>query len=149
MVPYLHALGITDLYLSPVLAAAPGSSHGYDVVAHDRVSEELGGEEAFRALAAACAARGMGILLDFVPNHMGIGPHNRWWTDVLENGPSSVWAPAFDPVFWLGLRTVTPRLPAISPVPSVEKSSTMMISLKPWVCRWRLRIVDAMLAASL
>ncbi len=103
VVPYLDALGITDLYLSPVLAAAPGSSHGYDVVDHGRLNPELGGEEGFAALADACAARAMGVLLDFVPNHMGIGPQNRWWADVLENGPSSVWAPAFD-VDWTPLK---------------------------------------------
>src|SRR5512135_329571 len=70
LVPYLHALGVSHVYLSPILTAAPGSTHGYDVVAHDRVSAELGGEEAYRRLAAACASRDMGVLLDFVPNHM-------------------------------------------------------------------------------
>jgi (1->4)-alpha-D-glucan 1-alpha-D-glucosylmutase len=103
LVPYLEALGITDLYLSPVLASAPGSTHGYDVVDHGRIDAELGGEAAFERLARACGDRGMGILLDFVPNHMGIGPGNVWWTDVLENGPSSVWAPAFD-VDWTPLK---------------------------------------------
>ncbi len=103
VVPYLDALGVTDLYLSPVLAAAPGSMHGYDVLDHGRLSSDLGGEEGFAALAQGCARRGMGILLDFVPNHMAIGPGNRWWTDVLENGPSSVWAPAFD-VDWTPLK---------------------------------------------
>jgi (1->4)-alpha-D-glucan 1-alpha-D-glucosylmutase len=104
VVPYLDALGVTDLYLSPVLAAAPGSMHGYDVVDHARLNPELGGEDGFALLAAACARRGMGILLDFVPNHMGIGPANRWWQDVLENGPSAVWARAFD-VDWTPLKT--------------------------------------------
>jgi (1->4)-alpha-D-glucan 1-alpha-D-glucosylmutase len=104
LVPYLHALGVTDLYLSPILPATPGSTHGYDVVAHDRVNPELGGEEAYERLAVACASRGMGILLDFVPNHMGIGPTNAWWMDVLENGPSSVHAAAFD-VDWTPLKT--------------------------------------------
>ena len=103
VVPYLDALGITDVYLSPVLASAPGSTHGYDVVDHGRLDPELGGEEGYRRLAAACVARGMGILLDFVPNHMGIGPLNRWWMDVLENGPSSVHAAAFD-VDWTPLK---------------------------------------------
>jgi (1->4)-alpha-D-glucan 1-alpha-D-glucosylmutase len=78
--------------------------HGYDVVDHGRLNPELGGEEGFAALADACARRGMGVLLDFVPNHMGIGPQNRWWSDVLENGPSSVWAPAFD-VDWRPLKS--------------------------------------------
>jgi (1->4)-alpha-D-glucan 1-alpha-D-glucosylmutase len=96
ILPYLEALGVSDLYLSPILAAAPGSMHGYDVVDHGRINPELGGEEGFARLSDACRRRGMGILLDFVPNHMGIGPLNPWWMDVLENGPSSVWAPAFD-----------------------------------------------------
>jgi (1->4)-alpha-D-glucan 1-alpha-D-glucosylmutase len=96
VLPYLEALGVSDLYLSPVLTAAPGSTHGYDVVDHARLDPQLGGEEGFQRLADACARRGMGLLLDFVPNHMGIGPLNAWWMDVLENGPSSIWAPAFD-----------------------------------------------------
>ncbi len=103
VVPYLDALGVTDLYLSPVLESAPGSMHGYDVIDHGRLDPELGGEAGVERLARACADRGMGILLDFVPNHMGIGPGNAWWTDVLENGPSSVWAPAFD-VDWRPLK---------------------------------------------
>ncbi len=103
VVPYLEALGVTDVYLSPVLAAAPGSTHGYDVVDHSRLSPELGGPEAYARLAEACHRRGMGLLLDFVPNHMGIGRENRWWMDVLENGPSSIWAPAFD-VDWTPLK---------------------------------------------
>ncbi|HEY6002215.1 MAG TPA: malto-oligosyltrehalose synthase, partial [Anaeromyxobacter sp.] len=104
VVPYLATLGVSDLYISPPLAAAPGSVHGYDVVDHGRLNPELGGEDAFDRLARACASHGMGILLDFVPNHMGIGPQNDWWMDVLENGPSSVWAPAFD-VDWTPLKT--------------------------------------------
>ncbi|HEX9243823.1 MAG TPA: malto-oligosyltrehalose synthase [Anaeromyxobacter sp.] len=103
VVPYLSALGVTDVYLSPILAAAPGSTHGYDVVDHARLSPELGGADGYAKLAAACRERGMGILLDFVPNHMGIGPQNPWWMDVLENGPSSVHAPAFD-VEWTPLK---------------------------------------------
>jgi (1->4)-alpha-D-glucan 1-alpha-D-glucosylmutase len=103
LVPYLDLLGVSDLYLSPILEAAPGSTHGYDVVNHGRLNPELGGAEAFERLAARCAERGMGILVDFVPNHMGIGPRNPWWMDVLENGPSSVHAPAFD-VEWRPLK---------------------------------------------
>jgi (1->4)-alpha-D-glucan 1-alpha-D-glucosylmutase len=115
LVPYLADLGISDLYLSPILAAAPGSTHGYDVVDHGRLNPELGGEEAFARLAAACAGRGLGILVDYVPNHMGIGTQNPWWMDVLENGPSSVHAPAFD-VDWqplkveLGAKVLVPVL---------------------------------------
>lgn len=95
-VPYLHALGVTHLYLSPILAAAPGSTHGYDVVDHERLNPELGGDAGYARLCAALEARGMAQLVDFVPNHMGVGPENRFWMEVLENGPSSVHARFFD-----------------------------------------------------
>ena len=96
-VPYLAELGISHLYLSPVLEAAPGSTHGYDVVDPDRVSAALGGEDGFAALAQASRAAGLGILLDIVPNHMSIaGTANRWWVDVLENGRASYYAHYFD-----------------------------------------------------
>ncbi|HEX3764167.1 MAG TPA: malto-oligosyltrehalose synthase [Kofleriaceae bacterium] len=101
-VPYLAELGISHLYLSPVLQAAPGSTHGYDIVDPDRVNRELGGEDGFRALVAAAHAAGLGILLDIVPNHMSIGgTANRWWVDVLENGAASYYAHYFD-VDWNG-----------------------------------------------
>lgn len=74
----------------------PGSTHGYDVIDHSRVNDEPGGEGGFRALVAAAKRRGLGILLDIVPNHMAIAPGNRWWRDVLENGPSSRYALFFD-----------------------------------------------------
>jgi (1->4)-alpha-D-glucan 1-alpha-D-glucosylmutase len=94
---YLDQLGISHLYTSPVLQAAPGSTHGYDVVDHGRVNEELGGSPGHAALARRLRERGMGQLLDVVPNHMAIvTPHNRWWWDVLENGPSSRYAAYFD-----------------------------------------------------
>ena len=75
--PYLERLGISHLYLSPSLQARRGSTHGYDVVDPTRLSEELGGEQAFVDLAGA----GLGIVLDIVPNHMGTGEENRWWSD--------------------------------------------------------------------
>jgi (1->4)-alpha-D-glucan 1-alpha-D-glucosylmutase len=97
LVPYLHALGISDCYASPVLQARAGSSHGYDICDHSRLSPDLGGEAAFEGFAAALRAHGMGLILDAVPNHMGIGdPGNAWWMDVLENGPGSRYAPFFD-----------------------------------------------------
>jgi (1->4)-alpha-D-glucan 1-alpha-D-glucosylmutase len=96
-VPYLAELGISHLYLSPILTAAKGSTHGYDVVDPDRISDELGGERGFTQLALAAHAAGLGILLDIVPNHMSIaGTANRWWVDVLENGPASYYAHYFD-----------------------------------------------------
>jgi (1->4)-alpha-D-glucan 1-alpha-D-glucosylmutase len=96
LVPYLAELGITDLYLSPIFAATAGSEHGYDTVDHNRLRDELGGDEGFAELCRAMQAEGLGLLLDFVPNHMGIGPTNAWWMDVLENGPSSLYAGYFD-----------------------------------------------------
>lgn len=101
-VPYLRELGVSHLYLSPVLEAAPGSTHGYDIVDPDRVSAALGGEGAFTALVETARAAGLGILLDIVPNHMSIaGTANRWWVDVLENGAASYHAHFFD-VDWGG-----------------------------------------------
>ena len=97
VVPYLAELGITDLYCSPILTAAPGSEHGYDVCDYAHVSPELGGEDALRVLDEALKQHGMGLVLDFVPNHMGIHESaNLWWRDVLENGPSSPYARFFD-----------------------------------------------------
>jgi (1->4)-alpha-D-glucan 1-alpha-D-glucosylmutase len=97
VVPYLHALGISHCYLSPILMSAPGSTHGYDVADYHRIDTELGGSRGFEELAAAVRAHGMGVVLDFVPNHMGIeGSSNRWWQDVLECGPLSPHADFFD-----------------------------------------------------
>jgi (1->4)-alpha-D-glucan 1-alpha-D-glucosylmutase len=96
---YLAELGVSHVYCSPILDAAPGSEHGYDVVAHDRVRAAIGGEEGLRQLAAEAERRGMGLLLDVVPNHMAIGGDgggNRWWWDVLEHGPWSPHAQVFD-----------------------------------------------------
>ena len=97
---YLARLGVTHLYASPYLQAAPGSTHGYDVVDHSRVNAELGGEAGHSRLLAGLADAGLGQVLDIVPNHMAIaGRRNRWWWDLLENGPSSRYAGFFD-VSW-------------------------------------------------
>lgn len=96
LVPYLASLGVSDLYTSPCLKAAPGSLHGYDVVDSNELNPELGTTADYDALSATLAGRGMGHLLDFVPNHMAIGSENPLWMDVLENGPSSVNAHFFD-----------------------------------------------------
>ncbi|MDQ6728085.1 MAG: malto-oligosyltrehalose synthase [Actinomycetota bacterium] len=97
IVDYLADLGVSHLYCSPFLAAAPGSTHGYDVVDHHRLNDELGGEEAYERLCRALAARDMTQVVDIVPNHMAIsGRENAWWWDVLENGPSSRYASYFD-----------------------------------------------------
>jgi (1->4)-alpha-D-glucan 1-alpha-D-glucosylmutase len=98
LAPYLHRLGITDLYSSPIFQFHPGSTHGYDVTDHRHVSDDLGGELGLGVLSAALDAHGMGLVLDFVPNHMGIedARANHWWWDVIENGPCSPYARFFD-----------------------------------------------------
>ncbi len=97
IIPYLHDLGISHLYCSPYLQAAPGSTHGYDVVNYHQVNEELGGEEELGRLTQALHSHKMGQVLDIVPNHMAIaGSANPWWWDVLEHGPASRYASYFD-----------------------------------------------------
>jgi len=97
LVDYLHDLGISDCYLSPITTARAGSVHGYDVVNHRALNPELGSEEDFQRLVAALHEHKMGIVQDIVPNHMAIGDQaNLWWNNVLENGPSSSYADFFD-----------------------------------------------------
>ncbi len=104
VVPYLARLGITELYLSPIWQAEPGSMHGYNVTDHARVNSELGGERAYSKLAAAARAAGLGVIVDFVPNHMGVGGgHNPYWEDLLQNGRASPYREFFD-VDWQPLR---------------------------------------------
>jgi (1->4)-alpha-D-glucan 1-alpha-D-glucosylmutase len=103
IVPYLKQLGVTHLYASPFLKARPGSTHGYDIVDHDKLNPELGGDEGFARLSDALKQNDLGLILDFVPNHMGVGhSDNAWWLDVLEWGPKSPYAAAFD-IDWEGL----------------------------------------------
>ncbi len=97
VVPYLGALGITHLYASPFMKARKGSSHGYDVVDHTKLNPELGGEAGFAKLSDALRAHDLGLILDFVPNHVGVHfADNPWWLDMLEWGPASPHAGAFD-----------------------------------------------------
>ncbi len=104
LIPYLDQLGISHCYFSPYLKARPGSTHGYDVIAHDQLNPELGTREDFERLCASLQAHGMGQILDMVPNHVGImGWENRRWMDVLENGPASASADFFD-IDWEPLR---------------------------------------------
>ena len=96
IVPYLAELGISHLYCSPYLEAVPGSTHGYDVVDHTRLNDELGGAKSHAIMTDALAAHGMGHILDVVPNHMAVsGRANAWW-DVLKNGRNSAFARLFD-----------------------------------------------------
>lgn len=93
---YLKDLGVSHVYCSPYLQAAKGSKHGYDVVDHQRVNSEIGGEAGHARFCETLRALDMGQVLDIVPNHMAIGPENNYWWDVLENGPSSRFAEWFD-----------------------------------------------------
>src|SRR6185436_5975434 len=95
---YLDDLGVSHLYLSPILTAAQGSTHGYDVTDPNTVSAALGGSEGLERLSAAARARGMGLIVDIVPNHLGVDKpeQNRWWRDVLEHGRSSTFSSFFD-----------------------------------------------------
>ncbi len=93
---YLASLGISHVYTSPYLQAAPGSTHGYDVVDHKAVNEELGGAEAHKQFCEHLREYGLGQVLDIVPNHMSLAENNRYWWDVLENGPQSRYAQWFD-----------------------------------------------------
>ncbi|MET7486506.1 malto-oligosyltrehalose synthase [Streptomyces sp. NPDC005538] len=96
-VPYLASLGVSHLHLSPVLESVPGSTHGYDVVDHSRVRDELGGEDGLRALARTAREHGLGLVVDIVPNHMAMAPrHNRALWEVLREGPESPYARWFD-----------------------------------------------------
>ncbi|WNM30991.1 malto-oligosyltrehalose synthase [Streptomyces sp. Li-HN-5-11] len=96
-VPYLASLGVSHLHLSPVLEAVPGSGHGYDVVDHARVRDELGGEDGLRSLARTARENGLGLVVDIVPNHMAMAPrHNRALWEVLREGPASPYARWFD-----------------------------------------------------
>ncbi|MHB8346493.1 MAG: malto-oligosyltrehalose synthase [Acidiferrobacterales bacterium] len=96
-VPYLRELGISHCYVSPILRARTGSNHGYDVVDHNDLNPEIGTREDFERFVAVLREHDMGLILDIVPNHMGVGgADNLWWLDVLENGEASEFAAFFD-----------------------------------------------------
>ena len=97
MHPTSRTLGVSHVYASPYLKARPGSTHGYDIVDHNELNPELGSREDFDRMVAAFRENGLGQILDFVPNHMGVGgADNIWWLDVLEWGPRSEFADWFD-----------------------------------------------------
>jgi (1->4)-alpha-D-glucan 1-alpha-D-glucosylmutase len=105
LVPYLASLGVSHIYASPYLKARAGSTHGYDIVDHNALNPELGTREEYEAFVATLRAHGMGHILDFVPNHMGVGgDDNAWWLDLLTWGEDSHYADYFD-VDWEPLRT--------------------------------------------
>jgi (1->4)-alpha-D-glucan 1-alpha-D-glucosylmutase len=105
IVPYLHALGVTDAYASPYFQAGAESLHGYDITDHNKLNPVVGSREEYDSWVAELQAHSMGQMLDFVSNHVGIAePLNEWWMDVLENGPSSRFAPYFD-IDWHPLKS--------------------------------------------
>jgi len=105
IVPYLHALGVSDAYASPYFQARAESLHGYEITDHNKLNATIGSREEYDAWVTELHAHQMGQVLDFVPNHMGIAePLNQWWMDVLENGPSSMYAPYFD-IDWHPLKS--------------------------------------------
>ena len=110
LVPYLASLGISHLYASPFLKARPGSTHGYDVIDHRRINPEIGTEAELNRLIKALKAHGMGMVLDLVPNHMGVlHADNAWWLDVLEKGRASPYARFFD-IDWARGKLLLPVL---------------------------------------
>jgi len=94
--PFLARLGVSHAYLSPILTARPGSTHGYDVTDHDEINPELGGADGYQALVRALRHEGLGVIVDIVPNHMGIGTGNPRWLDLLRWGRASANADFFD-----------------------------------------------------
>ena len=97
LVPYLHELGVSHIYAAPLCKAAPHSAHGYDVCDYNQLNPELGTEADLERLVTELHANQMGLVVDIVPNHMGIGtPENIWWWDVLANGQKSIFANSFD-----------------------------------------------------
>src|SRR5918993_3826685 len=104
IVDYLHALGISHCYASSYFKAVPGSTHGYDVADPTQLNPEIGDERSYDAWVQQLRDRGMGHIVDIVPNHMGIAKAaNPWWQDVLENGASSRYATVFD-IDWKPLK---------------------------------------------
>src|SRR5258706_4661762 len=109
IIDYLHALGITDLYASPILKARSGSTHGYDVIDATQLNPEIGTPDEFDDLCHALWAKDMGLIVDIVPNHMAASVDNPWWFDVLEKGEASPYAEFFD-VDWEAKKILLPIL---------------------------------------
>ena len=132
LVPYLHRLGISHLYASPIFRAGEGSAHGYDVTDPTVFNPELGTQEDFEALVQELRTHGMGLLVDIVPNHMAASSQNPWWVDLLESGPASPYASFFD-VDWKPVggpvegRVVLPILG--KPYPEALESGDLVLTL--------------------
>ncbi|KQT85179.1 malto-oligosyltrehalose synthase [Aurantimonas sp. Leaf443] len=109
LAPYLADLGVSHLYASPIFSASPGSTHGYDVTDYNAFEADLGGADGFTAMSDALSSRDLGLILDFVPNHMGVSPKNDWWEDVLRWGADSRHAQIFD-ISWEAGKILVPVL---------------------------------------
>lgn len=109
LVPYLAKLGVSHLYASPIFRAAPDSTHGYDVADFCAIEPAIGGEAGFDRMTAALRAAGIGLIVDFVPNHMGATPFSPWWRSILEWGPESDFAEHFD-IDWSAPKLIVPTL---------------------------------------
>jgi (1->4)-alpha-D-glucan 1-alpha-D-glucosylmutase len=129
---YLADLGISDVYASPILTSRRGSTHGYDGTDPTRIDPDLGGEEGFAVFQQELQKRGMGLLLDVVPNHMAASSENRWWMDVLENGRESTFASYFDIDWHPGSKNIDGRilLPVLGkPFGKVLDSGDLVLTL--------------------
>lgn len=134
LVPYLHQLGITDIYASPLLQAKRGSRHGYDVTNPSHLNPELGTDEEFDAFVKELQDHGMGLLLDIVPNHMAASGENPWWMDLLEDGPRSPFASYFDVDWHPPSRSLENRvlLPILGhPYAQVLEARELLLSYQP------------------
>ncbi|SMF57397.1 maltooligosyl trehalose synthase [Tistlia consotensis] len=136
LAPYWRQLGISHLYASPVFAAAAGSTHGYDVTDFNRIEPALGGEAGLRALAGALRREGLGLILDFVPNHMSATPDNPWWAELLEWGEASPTATFFD-IDWAADKLLIPTLGA--PYAEVLEAGELAFGLETATGRLLLR----------
>jgi len=103
LIPYLKKLGISHCYASPLLKAHPGSLHGYDIIDHNRLNPDIGSQGDFEHFIHTLKSHGLSLIVDIVPNHMGVGSDNHWWMDVLENGPMSEYTYYFD-IDWSPLK---------------------------------------------
>jgi len=144
LVPYLHLLGITHLHSSPIFKARPGSMHGYDTIDYTQLNPELGNDDDFNALIDTLHAHGMGLILDIVPNHMGIGNGNNWWMDVLENGSSSIYANYFDINWSADKSTMDKILLAIlsEPYGHILEKGEIKLTFRPEVGRFTIHYYE-------
>ncbi|MBO0661296.1 malto-oligosyltrehalose synthase [Jiella sp. MQZ9-1] len=109
LAPYFKTLGVSHLYAAPIFAASEGSTHGYDVTDYNALDESLGGVAGFTRMSDALSSADLGLILDFVPNHMGVSPANHWWEDVLRWGSESRYAQTFD-IAWEAEKILVPVL---------------------------------------